>query len=206
MTLPYAERPDESNVYRTLSSKQVKTLGARDFDIVREPIYTDYPNEDEFRRLGLVARNAGMAQGGPALSNSAGTFSIGLQGGEAYIRIPEGQVWSIVGFYIGQAATGAGILLQHSIVSFDANYGDSSETAPQSALPIAGNNQAFGTRTQGAIVLQQTPLSLLTQRLTPAVTVPSESLVLTYPFALEFKHINYSSGTTKIDGYMNRLR
>jgi hypothetical protein len=206
MTLPYAERPDESNVYRTLSSKQVKTLGARDFDIVREPIYTDYPNEDEFRRLGLVARNAGMAQGGPALSNSAATFGIALQNNEAYIRIPEGQVWSLVGYHIAALATGTGLTLETSIVSFDPNYGDDTRQKMSGGDPLSPTNQAFGTSNYNNIVLQETPLLLPSGRLIPFAQVPSDPLVLTYPFAVQFKHINYSSGATQISGYMNRLR
>ena len=51
MSLPYADRPEESNVYRTLSNKQIKSLGARDFDIVKQPVFVDYPNEDELRRI-----------------------------------------------------------------------------------------------------------------------------------------------------------
>lgn len=206
MTLPYAERPDESNVYRTLSSKQVKTLGARDFDIVREPIYTDYPNEDEFRRLGLVARNGGMAQGGPPLSNSGASFGIALGNSEGYIRIPEGQVWSMTGFFIGQAATGTNIELQIGLVSFDATYGASTEVVIDQGQPLGVSNQAFGTSNYGTTVLQTVPLALLSGRFTPFALNLGEPLILTYPFAIEFKHINYSSGQTKISGYMNRLR
>ena len=206
MTLPYAERPDESNVYRTLSSKQVKTLGARDFDIVREPIYTDYPNEDEFRRLGLVARNGGMAQGGPPLSNSGASFGIALQNNEGYIQIPEGQVWSLTGFYIGQAATGTNIELQIGLVSFEPTYGASTEVKIDGGQPLGVANQAFGTTNYGTTVLQTVPLALLTGRFGPFAANLGEPLTLTYPFAIEFKHINYSSGQTKISGYMNRLR
>ena len=207
MTLPYADRPEESNVYRTLSSKQVKTLGARDFDIVREPIFTDYPNEDEFRRLGLVARNAGMAQGGAPLSNSAASFGIALQNNEAYIRIPEGQVWSLVGYFISASATGSPtISLRTSITSFDPNYGDSTRQKMDGGLPLTPSNQAFGTSNYSAILLQETPLGIPSARLTPFTAIPSTPLILTYPFAIEFKHVNYSSGTTQIQGYMNRLR
>ena len=206
MSLPYADRPEESNVYRTLSNKQIKSLGARDFDIVKQPVFVDYPNEDELRRIGLVGRNGGMAQGGPPLSNGAATFTVDLGNSEAYIRIPQGQVWEIDGYYISAAATGAGVTLQTAIVSFDANYGDSTEIAMDAGSPVSVNNQAFGTSTNTAIVTNQTPLALLSQRLTSITGGAGAKITLTFPFAIEFKHINYSSGTTTINGYMNRLR
>jgi hypothetical protein len=206
MTLPYADKPDKSNVYRTLSNKQVKTLGARDFDIVREPIFTDYPNEDELRRLGLVARNGGMAQGGPPLSNSGASFGVALANNEGFIKIPEGQVWSLTGFYIGQAATGPGIELEIGLVSMEPTYGTSSETKIDAGQPLSAQNQAFGTSNYGTTILQTVPLLLLLNRITPFAANIGEPLTLTYPFAIQFKHVNYSSGLTKISGYMNRLR
>lgn len=206
MSLPYADRPEESNVYRTLSNKQIESLGARDFDIVKQPVFVDYPNEDELRRIGLVGRNAGMAQGGPPLSNGAASFTVALGNNEAYIRIPQGQVWEIDGYYVSTAATGTGILLQTAIVSFDANYGDSTQQPMDLVNPVGSNNQAFGTSTSAAIVTNQLPLALLSQRLTSITGGAGAKITLTFPFAIEFKHINYSSGTTTINGYMNRLR
>lgn len=205
MTLPYADKPKDSNVYRTLSNKQVKTLGARDFDIVREPIFTDYPNEDELRRLGLVARNGGMAQGGPPLSNSGASFGITLTNTEAFIRIPEGQVWEMIGFFVGQVATGVGLELELGLVSFDITYGESTETAPLGGTPSSGN-QAFGTRNFGTTVIQTLPLAVAQTRITPFGISLGTPLVLTYPFGIQFKQLNYSAGNTKISGYMNRVR
>lgn len=208
MTLPYADKPKDSNVYRTLSNKQVKTLGARDFDIVREPIYTDYPNEDELRRLGLVARNAGMAQGGPPLSNSMATFNLNLGNGEAFLDIPEGQVWEIISVWMGQVANATS--LQIAVRTNDPNYGESSEISMLPGFPVGVGNQAFGTQIYGTRhIIQQISLSPAPTTAEPIsfnLGLSPSNLILTYPFRLEFQHVGYTSGSSKINGIMNRLR
>ncbi len=70
MSLPYGTDPKDSNIYRELSSIQLKDLTQSEFETQIKGIFVDAPQEDDLRRVILVGHSTGQLGGSGICSNS----------------------------------------------------------------------------------------------------------------------------------------
>ena len=70
MSLPYGSDPKTSNIYRELSSIQLKDLTQDEFETQIKGIFVDYPQEDDLRRVILVGHSTGQLGGSAICANS----------------------------------------------------------------------------------------------------------------------------------------
>lgn len=98
MPLPNTPAPEESNVYRQLSSEDIQSADVDNFDIVRFPVKLDSSSEDELRRINLVGQAANLqSQSGPiagTMKNEAVNLSAGSNG--TFFVPEEGEVWQVL--------------------------------------------------------------------------------------------------------------
>ena len=108
MPLPQTPDPEESNLYRQLSSEQLGSVDKDNFDIVQDSVFIDSANEDELRRINLVGQATNMqSQSGPI----PGTYQIIQKSGTSVIVILEpgdGEVWQLQSLAVSTLA-GSGI-------------------------------------------------------------------------------------------------
>ncbi len=105
MPLVNAPEPEDSNLYRQLSSEQLGTASKTNFDITQDSIYLDSTSEDELRRVNLIGQASNLqSQSGP-ISGTQKIVQVETTGGAATLFRPEaGTVWELVG--VSQIRTG----------------------------------------------------------------------------------------------------
>lgn len=79
MSLPYGSDPKDSNIYRELSSIQLKDLTQDEFETQIKGIFIDAPQEDDLRRVILVGHSTGQLGGSAICSNSQVVQAFDLQ-------------------------------------------------------------------------------------------------------------------------------
>ena len=79
MSLPYGSDPKESNIYRELSSIQLKDLTQSEFETQIKGIFVDAPQEDDLRRVILVGHSTGQLGGSAICANSQVVQAFDLQ-------------------------------------------------------------------------------------------------------------------------------
>ena len=70
MSLPYGSDPKTSNLYRELSTLQLKDITQSEFETQVKPIFIDAPQEDELRRVILIGHSTGQLGGSGICANS----------------------------------------------------------------------------------------------------------------------------------------
>ena len=103
MSLPYGTDPKDSNIYRELSSIQLKDLTQSEFETQIKGIFVDAPQEDDLRRVILVGHSTGQLGGSGICSNSQVVEAWDLQENtkKTLLEPVAGERFGLQAFFIG---------------------------------------------------------------------------------------------------------
>lgn len=109
MSLPFADKPESSNIYQDLKTLVLSDLTADQFDELRNRIFSEGVNgsEDEYRRLLLLGQAAQkLSSSGPIPATGIVTDLDQTDGNIIVIKEPaKGEVWCVT----GGSVTGTGV-------------------------------------------------------------------------------------------------
>ena len=109
MTLPFAVKPEESDIYQDLKGIKLADLTADQFDQLRERIFSEGVNgtEDEYRRLLLLGQaSQKISSSGPIAATGLVTDLDQTDSNIIVIKEPaKGEVWCVT----GGSVTGSGV-------------------------------------------------------------------------------------------------
>jgi hypothetical protein len=112
MTLPFAVRPEDSDIYQDLKGITLSDLTADQFDQLRERIFSEGVNgtEDEYRRLTLLGQAAQKISASGPIPGSDSVISVNSDTNNAIIpiKVPsKGEVWQLSsGSWTGSGISG----------------------------------------------------------------------------------------------------
>ena len=113
MPLENAPEPEESNIYKQLSSEKLGNTSKDNFDIVVDPVFLNAASEDELRRINLVGQASNMqSQSGP-IANTATVVNTNITtSGTENVYVPgEGEVWQLSAAASSAGYTGLSFLI-----------------------------------------------------------------------------------------------
>lgn len=110
MTLPFADKPEESSIYQDLKTVTLQDLTPEQFDALRARMFSEGVNglEDEYRRLKLLGEASGSTSSSGPLRNSIKIAQVNLTDASvSYIDFGEGVygIQQIVVHYTGGSGT-----------------------------------------------------------------------------------------------------
>ena len=110
MSLPFADKPEESSIYQDLKTVTLQDLTPEQFDAIRARMFSEGVNglEDEYRRLQLLGEAAGVTSSSGILRNSIKITSESMvDGSVVYVDFGEGVygIQQIVALYTGGSGT-----------------------------------------------------------------------------------------------------
>lgn len=110
MSLPFADKPEDSSIYQDLKTVTLQDLTPAQFDALRARIFSEGVNglEDEYRRLKLLGEASGVTSSSGVLRNSIAIAQVNLSDGAvSYINFGEGVygIQQIVVNYTGGSGT-----------------------------------------------------------------------------------------------------
>jgi hypothetical protein len=110
MSLPFADRPEESSIYQDLKTVTLQDLTPEQFDALRGRMFSEGVNglEDEYRRLQLLGEAAGVTSSSGILRNSIKIASATMvDNAVSYFNFGEGVygIQQIIAVYTGGSGT-----------------------------------------------------------------------------------------------------
>jgi len=110
MTLPFADKPEESSIYQDLKTVTLQDLTPAQFDALRARMFSEGVNglEDEYRRLKLLGEASGVVSSSGPLRNSIKIAQLSLSDAAVnYLDFGEGVygIQQIVVLYTGGSGT-----------------------------------------------------------------------------------------------------
>lgn len=112
MSLPFAVKPEESDIYQDLKGVKLADLTADQFDQLRDRIFSEGVNgtEDEYRRLTLLGQAAQKISSSGPIPGSDTVISVNSDttSGIVPIKIPsKGEIWQLSsGSWTGNGISG----------------------------------------------------------------------------------------------------
>jgi len=108
MSLPFADKPEESRVYQDLKTKVLSNLTADEFDQLKESMFSEGVNglEDEYRRLLLLGLASDKISLSGPINKTMKIVTSSTDGSLVTIfQPPSGEIWQVVA--ISQSRAGA---------------------------------------------------------------------------------------------------
>ena len=110
MTLPFADKPEESSIYQDLKTITLQDLTPAQFDSLRARMFSEGVNglEDEYRRLKLLGEASGSTSSSGILRNSVKIGTVAMtDGAVGYFDFGEGVygLQQIVALYVNGSGT-----------------------------------------------------------------------------------------------------
>jgi len=141
MSLPFADRPEESSIYQDLKTVTLQDLTPDQFDALKARMFAEGVNglEDEYRRLLLLGLASDkISTSGPI--PDAGKIQIYTQSSDAesaLVRPPKGEVWKIQGISTRAVSAPTGSSTYYTFLSSQ----DQLDTSP--AIPTVVNMDLY---------------------------------------------------------------
>lgn len=148
MSLPFAVRPEDSDIYQDLKGITLADLTADQFDQLRERIFSEGVNgtEDEYRRLLLLGQAAQKISSSGPIPGSDTVISVNSDTNNAIIKIKEpakGEVWQLgSGSWTGTGFSGSVcmyLLVANQSDNIDSGTDRSAASIIVEYCPTAGN-------------------------------------------------------------------
>jgi len=112
MSLPFAVKPEESDIYQDLKGVKLADLTADQFDQLRDRIFSEGVNgtEDEYRRLTLLGQASQKISSSGPIPGADTVISVNSDTNNAIIKIKEpskGEIWQLSsGSWTGSGISG----------------------------------------------------------------------------------------------------
>jgi len=148
MTLPFADRPEESRVYQDLKTKVLQNLTSDEFDSLKASMFSEGVNglEDEYRRLLLLglASDKISVSGPLANSGQVATYTQSDDSTSPTVRPPIGEVWQVIAIAVSNSASPSGLS------SYQIYLSDADMLAASPSKPSAGNDLYYSQTSSGS--------------------------------------------------------
>lgn len=110
MSLPFADKPEDSSIYQDLKTVTLQDLTPAQFDALRARIFSEGVNglEDEYRRLKLLGEASGSSSSSGILRNSIKIGQLAMTDGSVgYFDFGEGVygISQIIALYVNGSGT-----------------------------------------------------------------------------------------------------
>jgi len=110
MSLPFADKPEDSSIYQDLKTVTLQDLTPEQFDALRARMYSEGVNglEDEYRRIKLLGEASGSSSSSGILRNSIKITTLAMtDNAVGYVDFGEGVygIQQIVALYVNGSGT-----------------------------------------------------------------------------------------------------